>query len=234
MNSFPKHRETYEPVTSDPLWGVPELRRGLLGMAISFGSALSALLAAKMIVDGQSVPILVSAFVFQLGLLLTVALVLRGIPQVLNSLLGPVQLGIRTKFRWAGFAFACVLLTNVAYQMLAGTISRDLVPPSLPPEFIAPNLRWVGFTVVVLVGPFAEEIFFRGFLFRGLIARFGLWMACIMSAALFSLAHADIALLVPAFVSGLILAFVFWRSGSLWPPILAHTTQNAVAFGLVM
>ena len=37
----------------------------------------------------------------------------------------------------------------------------------------------------------------------------------------------------PAFVSGFVFAWVYWRTGSLWPVVLAHVARNAVALGVV-
>ena len=108
----------------------------------------------------------------------------------------------------------------------------DLVPTSVPDEMTAPDVRVLSFVIVVLAAPIVEEIFFRGFLFRGLLATRGLWPAALISAALFAATHLDPSLFGPAFIAGMLFALVYWRTGSVWPTILAHTAQNAIAFAL--
>jgi len=91
-----------------------------------------------------------------------------------------------------------------------------------------------GLSLALLLGagvaPFAEEIFFRGYLYAGLRARWGLGWAMLASAAIFALPHLVPGVLPPIFFTGLVLAAVFEGSGSLWPCIVLHSTVNALAF----
>lgn len=93
----------------------------------------------------------------------------------------------------------------------------------------------------VVLGPVAEEVLFRGFLFRQLIRRAG-WnatAAIIVSAMVFGLAHlanVDLALaggpraavveVATTAGGGLLFAWVVLRWGSLWPAIGLHTFMN--------
>lgn len=81
----------------------------------------------------------------------------------------------------------------------------------------------------VLIAPICEEIFFRGFLFAGLLHRMSLWPAALLSAFLFALAHGDIGSFAVLFVFGLVLAIVRWRTGSIWPGVIIHAANNATA-----
>ncbi len=80
-----------------------------------------------------------------------------------------------------------------------------------------------------LVAPLCEEVFFRGFVFVGLLKRMPLWPSVALSAAIFGIAHADLGSLVPLFIIGLALAWARWRTDSLWPGIVVHTINNAAA-----
>ena len=74
-----------------------------------------------------------------------------------------------------------------------------------------------------VIAPIAEEIIFRGFTFRWLQGRLPLWGAVMVSAALFSAAHvgwAEPTLFLPVFLDGLLLAYVFAKSGSVWPGVI--------------
>ena len=148
------------------------------------------------------------------------------------SLMGSRRLATRPLYGWAAVAFAASLLGGAIYVTLVGNISQDLVPPPLPETLDDGQLRWLTFIVVVLVGPFVEEVFFRGFVFAGLLRRFGLPLAVVVSSLVFAVAHMDVAVAGPAFLSGTAFALVYWRTGALWPLVLAHTAQNAIAFAL--
>ncbi|HZC04967.1 MAG TPA: type II CAAX endopeptidase family protein [Ktedonobacterales bacterium] len=80
-----------------------------------------------------------------------------------------------------------------------------------------------------LVAPFCEEVFFRGFVFVGLLKRVPLWPSIILSAAIFGVAHADIGSLAPLFIIGLALAWARWRSDSIWPGMVIHAANNTAA-----
>lgn len=81
----------------------------------------------------------------------------------------------------------------------------------------------------VLVAPFAEEIFFRGFLFPGISKRWGYSWGVVVSGALFAVAHLGSGGLVPIFILGMLLAWLYKRTGSLWPCIITHFAYNSLA-----
>ena len=81
----------------------------------------------------------------------------------------------------------------------------------------------------VLVAPFCEELFFRGFLFAGLLERMHFWPAALLSAFLFGLAHGDLGSFAVLFVFGIVVAVVRWRVGSFWPGVIIHAANNATA-----
>jgi membrane protease YdiL (CAAX protease family) len=86
------------------------------------------------------------------------------------------------------------------------------------------------FLVGVIFAPFVEEIFFRSFLFQGFRQKYGWVRAMLLSSAIFAAAHLDPASLIPTFVLGLLLAYLFHKSNSVWPGIILHFLVNA--FGL--
>jgi membrane protease YdiL (CAAX protease family) len=91
---------------------------------------------------------------------------------------------------------------------------------------------WVVLLVGSGLGPVLEEVFFRSFSFAGLRQRYSLPTAAGISATLFALIHLQWPLFVPLVVLGFLLAALYERSNSLWPPIVTHVMLNAVALGL--
>lgn len=79
-----------------------------------------------------------------------------------------------------------------------------------------------------LIAPVTEELLFRGFLFAGLRGRLGLVPAVVVSSLAFALFHFN-PYAFPALVAlGAVLAWLFQRSGSLWPGVALHATINTV------
>lgn len=85
----------------------------------------------------------------------------------------------------------------------------------------------------ILAAPLSEEVFFRGFLFNGFRQRFGWKRAALLSSVFFSLAHMDPATLIPTFILGFLLAYLFHRSNSLWPGVILHFLVNSFGFLMV-
>ena len=129
---------------------------------------------------------------------------------------------------------ASLLMTGVYVVVVTGLEVDILVPPELPESFDKPQGigRLATAFVVVVLAPIAEETFFRGFVFQGLIQWAGPVGAAIASSVLFSLSHGSLGLLMPTFLSGMVLAWVFMKTRSLTPAIFAHSMQNFLAFTL--
>jgi membrane protease YdiL (CAAX protease family) len=77
-----------------------------------------------------------------------------------------------------------------------------------------------------------EEIFFRGFLGRGLIARYGVVAGTLLSALLFGVVHIDPAQAAGVMGIGVALQLALIATRSLWIPMLIHALNNALSFGL--
>jgi len=88
---------------------------------------------------------------------------------------------------------------------------------------------WFMFVGIILA-PFVEEVFFRGFLFQGFREKMGWLKAALLSSAIFAVSHLDPASLIPTFILGFTFSYIFHRSNSLWPGMFLHFTVNA--FGL--
>ena len=87
--------------------------------------------------------------------------------------------------------------------------------------------------VGIVLAPFVEEMFFRGFLFAGFRQRFGWKKAALLSSTFFALAHLQPAALIPTFILGYLLAYIFHKANSLWPGIILHFLVNSIGFGLI-
>ncbi len=145
-------------------------------------------------------------------------------------------LGLRATLSSGALLALLVLLASLAFVLLYTTAMNvlglaSLTPPPIPDELMKtyPD-RIVAFVLIVVVAPVAEEAFFRGFLLPVFAGRWGFWVGASFVSVLFALAHMVPGVLLPAFVSGMLLAWLYRRTGSLWDCCLAHGAQNALAF----
>ena len=92
-----------------------------------------------------------------------------------------------------------------------------------------------GYVAVGILAPLAEEVVFRGAILRtllGIMSKKNHWVAIIISAALFGLAHFNAAQFINALLMGLLLGWMYYRTKSLVPGILLHWVNNTMAYVL--
>ncbi len=90
--------------------------------------------------------------------------------------------------------------------------------------------RW-GYLSIGLLAPLGEELVFRGAILRRLLdSRLPLWGAIALSALLFMLIHMNPAQMPHAFLIGLLLGWMYWRTGSILPGVAFHWANNSAAY----
>lgn len=82
------------------------------------------------------------------------------------------------------------------------------------------------FFLVSLLGPFVEEIIFRGVMLERLGAKYGYMKGVVISSLIFGILHVDIA---GAFIFGVVLSVVYLKSFSLLLPFIIHAVNNGTA-----
>ncbi|GAA1318005.1 CPBP family intramembrane glutamic endopeptidase [Brachybacterium tyrofermentans] len=80
-----------------------------------------------------------------------------------------------------------------------------------------------------IITPLGEEAFFRGVLANALLGTMRPWIAIVLSASIFAVAHGLNPVLPTAFVVGLASGLLFHRTGSLWPSVVLHGFNNLTA-----
>lgn len=134
-------------------------------------------------------------------------------------------------FILAAAALLGSLVFTSAYAFIVSGLGFDaLVPEPLPIELAEDSaLMLVSVLALGVWVPFAEEVFFRGFLFAGLAARYGLYVGVAVSAFLFAVVHFSLATIIPIFVTGILFGLVYHVTRSIWIPVAAHSAQNILA-----
>lgn len=135
----------------------------------------------------------------------------------------------RFRLRWLWISFGIVVLTIVVAlalePVLHGGEQQGLAPDEWQPEHASAFA--LNSAVVVLLAPFAEELFFRGLGVRAL-AVFGGLAAILISGVVFGLVHGILGALPPLALFGVGLAWVRLRSASVWPSFIAHAAYNGL------
>ena len=117
------------------------------------------------------------------------------------------------------------------YVVVVTTLGIDfLLPPAIPANALGEGFyRSVNIVVIGILGPMAEEVFFRGFLLGGLAQPMGPLRAALVASAVFAISHLSVGVMIPFFVSGLLLSWLYLKTRSIWPSFTAHAAQNIIA-----
>jgi membrane protease YdiL (CAAX protease family) len=127
---------------------------------------------------------------------------------------------------------AAYLTLGVYFLIVELTGLGELVPESTLPEdyFDSPAILPLMGVLAVLAAPIAEECFFRGFLFPALRMQWGTFWAALASGLVFAALHFSLGSLIPFTIIGMLLAWSYVFSGSLWTAIGAHFAFNVIGF----
>ena len=143
----------------------------------------------------------------------------------------PVQaLGFRRfRLRWLWISFAVVVATTIVAvavePFLHGGEEQGLGADRWQPDDAGAFAANV--VVLVLLGPFAEEVFFRGLGVRVLML-YGGFVAILATGVIFGLVHGLLGALPPLVLFGIGLAWVRLRSASVWPAFIGHAAYNGL------
>jgi membrane protease YdiL (CAAX protease family) len=135
----------------------------------------------------------------------------------------------------AGAMFAATVVTGAAEEIIFH-LKADEVQVQLLRAARGPMIGVFVFFACI-AAPFVEELTFRGFIFNALRRYLPVWAAVLASAILFGLAHwepGNAGAILPLVAAGVVLALVYWRTGSLVASMLTHAMFNSVTVVLVI
>jgi hypothetical protein len=167
------------------------------------------------------------AAIVQYALILAIVLALaRG--------LAPATLGLRRPASWRraagwlGVALVSIwVLGAILNVFLKAGEEQGLVPAGWDSSRAAPFVA--NFLVIALVAPFVEELTYRGLGFAAVRSSFGPIAAIAVTAIAFGLAHGLVVALPVLTIFGAILAWLRFRTESLYPSIILHGVFNGAA-----
>jgi membrane protease YdiL (CAAX protease family) len=124
------------------------------------------------------------------------------------------------------WGFVLILITGIVIEPLL-----ELFPESFL-KIVDQMGMHGGWSILMLVilAPVMEEVLFRGILLESVRSKYNSGRAIVVSALMFGVIHFIPQQVVNAFVIGLILGFIYVRTDSLWPVIIIHALNNAMAY----
>ena len=129
-------------------------------------------------------------------------------------------------FLWAAVSAIGLLIFDVIANFYL-PIPDDLEISNMLAQLMTNPLGLLG---ICLIGPLAEEVFFRGAIERRLLEKnWNPWFAIVISAALFAVSHLNFAQGFTAFIIGIFMGWVYYRTRSIWVTALIHMVNNTVA-----
>ncbi len=88
----------------------------------------------------------------------------------------------------------------------------------------------LAFATLVVIAPIAEEILFRGYLYGKLRKAVPIWLAILVTSALFGLVHGQWNVAIDTFALSLVMCGLREVTGTVWAGTLLHMLKNGVAF----
>lgn len=136
---------------------------------------------------------------------------------------------------WSYCSSSKVLIASVVFILALGLWTNYLseladLPNSMQETFEMMMRHPLGIIAIVIMAPIVEELLFRGAIEGYLLRK---WKhpagAIVFSSLVFGLVHGNWVQAPFAFVIGLALGWMYYRTGSLLPGILMHFVNNSTA-----
>lgn len=141
-------------------------------------------------------------------------------------------------YLWAAGIFALTWIAVRAWIMSMNAINAPewLLVPDNASVAIGTYGLFLLVVVSVVTAPIAEELAFRGLMFKGLISSTGFVGAVLISSVLFALVHiqAGFGILPATFIIALGMVWIYHKTRSMGLAIIAHSLSNAITLFIVL
>ena len=96
-------------------------------------------------------------------------------------------------------------------------------------ENIGKSSIWLQLLVLGILTPILEELLFRGIIYKRLKMYYEVIVAAYIAAIIFAVAHFNLIQGIYAFIVGIVLIYIYEKSGNLIVPIVMHGVANIVS-----
>lgn len=140
---------------------------------------------------------------------------------------------VKPRKRYLVLGFVTGILLFLSIGLLGNLLTHLLGTP--PPQSFAEAVDganfWEAWLLILLgsfIAPIKEEMFFRGMIYPPLRKALGRGKGMLVTGLFFAALHFDLVRLLPLFIGGVVLSWLYERSSSIWPSIVAHGTWNGL------
>jgi len=143
------------------------------------------------------------------------------------------------KFSWKWVSLP-ILLLSIPLILSLSVLMEPLVDLIPMPQLIKDYFNSIiindiySFLMIAILAPFIEELIFRGIVLNGFLKRYSPTKAIILSALIFGVAHLNPWQFPGAFILGLIMGWLYWKTNSLIPGMVLHFLNNSLSFLMMM
>lgn len=207
------------------------MKKALLYLLVFVGIQLLAggiVQGAYILIKGQGTP------VDTLGLIIT-TLFADVVTLLLFLLLRWAEVSrhwVRTR-PWSVLFWCCLAAFGA---IIPSTYIQELLPelPSFGDEMFEMLMgSRIGYFVIGLGAPLVEELVFRGAILRALLRwKSNPWVGIAISAVMFAAVHMNPVQMPHAFLIGLLLGWMYYRTDSIVPGVVYHWVNNTIAYVL--
>jgi len=132
----------------------------------------------------------------------------------------------------AGISFIFLFFLVFSINLTTEPLTYWMGTPDFLEQFMnqIQDNKLSSFISVVLFAPILEELFCRGIILRGLLHHTSPAKAILLSALMFGIMHLNPWQAIPAFILGLFMGWIYWKTHSLWATIFIHFVNNGFSF----
>lgn len=166
------------------------------------------------------------------AVMLGIVLWITGSRRELLALVRPASWWRATGLAAGAFAVTLVVVELALEPFLHGGREQGAVPTHWEPAHAAAYaVNWI---VLAGVDPVVEELTYRGLGFSLLAKRFGKWVSIVGIGLLFAAGHGLFQAFPELALLGCALAWLRWKTGSVYPGMMVHALFNSVALAGVI
>jgi membrane protease YdiL (CAAX protease family) len=130
--------------------------------------------------------------------------------------------------------YVLVLPIIISLSVLTEGLVGLIPMPQKIQEFFASmvQLNIYGYLTIGIAAPILEELIFRGIVLKAFLKKYEPVKAIMWSAIIFGVAHMNPWQFVPAWLIGIFIGWIYWKTQSIWPGIIIHFINNTFSFAL--
>jgi membrane protease YdiL (CAAX protease family) len=130
-------------------------------------------------------------------------------------------------------AFFIYLLSSVVLTYLAELIvnAGGNIPENEMIDYLMSGSALTAFLFFSVFAPFTEEVMFRGVFQNAYSRRVG-FFAVVLTGAIFGLMHGDLLSSINGVLAGIIICYIYYKTGSIWNTIAFHAVFNLLGYTL--